>query len=60
MYKRQDIARIHAEPYAANLGSRRALEKAGFTLEGILRQSVYKRGRLLDSCIYSLLREEMK
>lgn len=59
-FSRYDIARIHAEPYAANLGSRRALEKAGFTLEGILRQSVYKRGRLLDSCIYSLLREEMK
>ena len=59
-FSRYDIARIHAEPYAANLGSRRALEKAGFTLEGILRQSVYKRGRLLDSCIYSLLREKMK
>ena len=31
-FSRYDIARIHAEPYAANLGSRRALEKAGFTL----------------------------
>ncbi|MBC8570342.1 GNAT family N-acetyltransferase [Zongyangia hominis] len=57
-FARYDIVRIYAEPYASNMGSRRALEKAGFTLEGVLRQSVYKRGRLLDSCIYSLLKEE--
>ncbi len=59
-----DIVRIYAEPYAQNAGSRRVLEKVGFTLEGILRSSVYKPlGRppercLLDSCVYGLLREE--
>ncbi len=53
-----DIARIYAEPYDRNLGSRRVLEKAGFTLEGTLRSSVWKQGQLLDSRIYSLLREE--
>lgn len=53
-----DIVRIHAEPYARNLGSRGVLEKAGFTLEGTLRQSVWKNGELLDSCIYALLKEE--
>ena len=55
-----DIVRIYAEPYAYNTGSRRVLEKCGFTLEGTLRQSVYKRGELFDSCIYGLLKEEMK
>lgn len=61
-----DILRIHAEPYAANAGSRRVLEKAGFTMEGILRSSVYKPlgrpsdGCVLDSCVYSLLREEAR
>ncbi len=35
---------IHAEPYARNMGSRRVLEKAGFTLVGTLRQRVYKCG----------------
>ena len=54
-----DIVRIHAEPFARNAASRRVLEKAGFTLEGTLRQSVYKNGEMLDSCIYALLREEM-
>ena len=53
-----DIVRIFAEPYAYNTGSRRVLEKAGFTLEGVLRRSVLKNGRMHDSCIYALLREE--
>ena len=53
-----DIVRIYAEPYARNLASRRVLEKAGFTLEGTLRRSVFKNGEMLDSCIYALLREE--
>lgn len=54
-----DIVRIHAEPYARNAGSRGVLEKAGFRLVGVQRQSVYKNGELLDSCIYEKLREEM-
>lgn len=55
-----DIVRVCAQPYACNVGSRRVLEKAGFTLEGTLRQSVYKSGRMHDSCIYALLREEFR
>lgn len=57
-FARWDIGRIYAEPYAGNAGSRRVLEKAGFQLEGILRKSVYKRGEVSDSCMYSLLRGE--
>ena len=53
-----DIVRIHAEPYARNVGSRGVLEKAGFALEGIQRKSVFKNGEFLDSCIYARLREE--
>lgn len=51
-----DIVRIYAEPYAHNKGSRRVLEKAGFTLEGILKQSVYKNGQMHDSCIYAMVK----
>ena len=58
-FQRLDIVRIHAEPYARNGASRRVLEKAGFTLEGTLRRSVYKNGEILDSCIYALLKEEL-
>ena len=53
-----DLLRIYAEPFAHNAGSRRVLEKAGFTLEGVLRQSVFKRNEVCDSCMYALLRKE--
>lgn len=55
-FSRYDLVRISAEPYATNLGSRRALEKAGFELEGILKKSVFKNGVILDSCLYALTR----
>lgn len=54
-FKNYDIVRIYAEPFARNVGSRRALEKAGFKLEGILEKSVYKNGEIGDSCIYALI-----
>lgn len=55
-FDKLDIVRIHAEPFAHNTASRRVLEKAGFTLEGTLRNSVYKNGEVLDSCLYALLK----
>ncbi len=58
-FSRFDIARIYAEPFARNTGSRRVLEKNGFSLEGVLRQGVYKEESLQDYCIYALLREEV-
>ena len=58
-FSRFAIARIYAEPFARNTGSRRVLEKNGFSLEGTLRQGVYKEETLQDYCIYGLLREEI-
>lgn len=57
VFTRYDVVRIFAEPYAYNMGSRRALEKAGFQLEGVLKRSIYKNGKIYDSCIYALLKE---
>ncbi len=53
-----NIIRIHAEPFARNVGSRRVLEKAGFKLEGILKNSVVKNDIIEDSCIYAILKGE--
>lgn len=53
-----DIIRIFAEPYADNLASRRALEKAGFRLEATFRKNIIKGGVIRDSCIYSILKED--
>lgn len=57
-FRRFDILRIYAEPFADNLGSRRVLEKAGFTCEGTMRNGVFKNGRVRSYCMYALLREE--
>ena len=52
-----DVIRLFAEPFARNAGSRRVLEKAGFGLEGILKQSIIKNNKIEDSCIYACLKE---
>ena len=57
IFDETDILRIYAEPFAYNIGSRRVLEKAGFQLEGILRNNAVKNGRVLDMALYSLTRE---
>ena len=58
VFENSDIIRIFAEPFATNTGSCRVLEKAGFTLEGTLRQNAVKNGRVMDMRMYSLLRDD--
>jgi len=55
-----DIVRIYATPYEHNIGSRRALEKNGFILEGIMKKGAYKAGHLLNYCMYAKILEENK
>ena len=54
-----DLVRVYAEPFAHNTASRRVLEKAGFSLEGVMRHGVCKRARIYDCCMYALLAEDM-
>jgi ribosomal-protein-alanine N-acetyltransferase len=54
-----ELTRLYATPYATNLASARVLEKAGYRLEAVLRQSVIKDGRVLDQLIYAVLRDEL-
>jgi RimJ/RimL family protein N-acetyltransferase len=51
------LTRLFAIPFAGNFASRRVLEKAGFTLEAILRRSAIKNGQIQDQALYSLIRE---
>ena len=53
-----DLLRISGRVNAANIGSRRVLEKNGFQPEGILRQAFWKDGRVGDICLYGRLRNE--
>ena len=57
VFETTDILRIYAEPFAYNTGSRRALEQAGFTFEGTLKNNAVKNGKVLDMTMYSLTKE---
>lgn len=47
------LRRVFAVPFARNAASMRALEKAGYVREGVLRRSALKDGELLDQHLYA-------
>jgi RimJ/RimL family protein N-acetyltransferase len=51
-----DLRRVFALPFAQNRASARVLEKCGFVLEGVLRSSAIKDGRVLDQLLYARIR----
>lgn len=53
-----NLHRIFLRVYADNVRAVRSYEKAGFMLEGRLRDAVYKHGRYDDVLIMSVLRSE--
>ena len=60
LFLSKEIMRIQAKADPENIPSCKALEKAGFKREGILRRTFYCRGKWRDDCIYSIIREEWK
>jgi len=60
LFLSKDAVRIQAKADQENVASWKALEKAGFKREGVLRKTFYCRGKWRDDCIYSVLREEWK
>lgn len=56
VFTNTDIVRVYAEPYAHNIGSCRALEKAGFLLEGVMKSNAIKNGKLVDMKLYARIR----
>lgn len=52
-FRRFEITRLYALPFADNRASVRVLEKAGYTLEGHLRQSAIKDGIIRDQLLYA-------
>ncbi len=51
-----DIVRIYSQPFYFNYPSRKVLDNAGFTLEGIMKNGIYKNGEISDYCMYALVR----
>ncbi len=52
------IARVQATTDVSNVPEQRALERAGFTREGVLRQAQFRNGSWHDLVMYSKLRGE--
>jgi len=52
------LRRIYAVPYVTSTASAHILEKVGYRLEGRMRHSVIKDGKVLDQFIYAILRDE--
>jgi hypothetical protein len=55
-FVRFPFERIQATVFGWNPRSARVLEKAGYALEGRLRNSIFKDGRLTDSLLYARFR----
>jgi [ribosomal protein S5]-alanine N-acetyltransferase len=55
-FKRFEITRLYALPFADHAASRRVLEKAGYVREGHLRQSAIKDGKIRDQLLFAAYR----
>jgi ribosomal-protein-alanine N-acetyltransferase len=60
LFLSKNSVRIQAETNPRNMASQRVLEKAGFKREGLIRRSVFIRGKWEDGLLYSIIREEWK
>lgn len=52
-FKRFEITRLYAVPFADHTASVRVLEKAGYIREGHLRQSAIKNGKIRDQLLFA-------
>lgn len=41
-----------------NIAARKLYEKLGFKLEGTLRKDIYFKGKMIDRCMYGIIKEE--
>ena len=58
LFSTNPIMRVEATTDSKNTAEQRALEKAGFTREGVMRQSQWRTGSWHDMVVYSKLRGE--
>jgi len=55
-FEKLRLVRIYAFVFPPNKASKRVLEKAGFKLEGKLRKTIVKNGKLYDNLLYAKVR----
>ncbi|MFC7733582.1 GNAT family protein [Actinomadura keratinilytica] len=59
LFAHTQAMRVEADTEVSNVAAQRALEKAGFTREGILRSYTFRDGEWRDAVVYSILRNEI-
>jgi ribosomal-protein-alanine N-acetyltransferase len=59
-FERMKLVRIEASCLPSNLGSARVMEKAGMTFEGIIRQSIFVKGKHEDLKLYSIVVDDYR
>jgi RimJ/RimL family protein N-acetyltransferase len=59
LFAHTHVNRIQASTEVTNVAEQRALEKAGFTREGVLRGSAFRDGQWHDAVLYSILRADV-
>jgi len=52
-FRKYKLKRMATVTRDFNIGSRRALEKAGYKLEGIMKKNKFKDGKYLNDCLYA-------
>jgi len=56
VFRRHELSRLFAVPFADNAASIRVLEKAGFVQEGHMRRSAIKNGLIRDQLLFATYR----
>lgn len=59
LFAHSPVHRVQAWTESANLAEQRALEKAGFVREGVLKEFSFRDGRWRDEVLYRMLRTEL-
>jgi aminoglycoside 6'-N-acetyltransferase len=59
LFAETNIQRIQAVTDVTNRAEQRALEKAGFVAEGILRSAQHRRGEYHDLVMYAVVRDSL-
>jgi RimJ/RimL family protein N-acetyltransferase len=58
VFRRFDLTRLYALPFADNPASVRVLEKAGYVKEGLMPRSTIKEGVIKDQLLYGAYRSD--
>ena len=58
LFHHTPVQRIQAATHPENVAEQKSLEKAGFTLEGVIRACEFRAGKYRDGYLYSRLRDD--